>query len=129
MSRPPEKYLAIKAWGVVMGNTSSYVEEQQQLASEQDAPLDATFRDEACEGGWSTLREITNQDNMKTCKNLISSWINTESNNEERYRSALIRLSSLMYSKTVMLGQEAPAELKEAMRLLGIETYEEVKEP
>lgn len=41
---PPEAYKHIKAWGIMMGSFSGYIEGQQNLASRDGAPLTAVFQ-------------------------------------------------------------------------------------
>lgn len=41
----PSDYKHIKAWGAIMGSRAYYVENEQRLAAQEGAPLDAVFRD------------------------------------------------------------------------------------
>jgi len=53
----PEDYKAIGLWGAFMHSFSYYVEFQQILAAENDAPLDAIYKSSA--GEWRTIRDLS----------------------------------------------------------------------
>ena len=54
----PEDYLAIAAWGKMLGSYGYYVREQQRLASEDGAPINAVYEKHSHSGRsheWVTL--------------------------------------------------------------------------
>ena len=48
----PSNYLHLRAWGIRLGSFNSYILQQQYLASEDNAPLNAIYRD--TDGSWIT---------------------------------------------------------------------------
>lgn len=54
----PEDYKAIAIWGRRMQSFEPYVKRQQELAAEENAPLDATFQ--RSPGDWATVSGMGN---------------------------------------------------------------------
>lgn len=48
----PHEYKAIREWGKMMGSYPYYIRMQQELASQEDAPLDAIYRSDK---GWECV--------------------------------------------------------------------------
>jgi len=53
----PEEYVWIKKWGELVVSGRSYIRDQQHLAAEDAAPLDAIYARQG--GGWATLDDVT----------------------------------------------------------------------
>lgn len=61
MKHKPEEYKHIRTWGRMMLSDAWYIKDQQQRASEEDAPLDAIYKNREGEGqGWAQFAEVTN---------------------------------------------------------------------
>lgn len=56
MQSRAKAYRHIEVWGEQMGSSRSYIHEQQLLAVEDNAPLDAIYKRER----WHTAGEVTN---------------------------------------------------------------------
>jgi len=61
----PSDYKMIKAWGQYMGSYHPYIVDQQNLAAQENAPLDAIFRNNDSHVGavstWSTVEQVKSQ--------------------------------------------------------------------
>jgi hypothetical protein len=66
----PAEYKHIRAWGHHMLSYAYYIRDQQQRASETNAPLNAIYENYADDGSgrtgtWSTVDDITNEDTRR----------------------------------------------------------------
>ena len=57
MSKPSE-YVWIKRWGKHLGSFDYYIQNQQALAAEENAPVDAIYKDD--DGNWRRIGQVTN---------------------------------------------------------------------
>jgi hypothetical protein len=53
----PNDYRYIRAWGQMMSSHEYYIKQQQELAAEEGAPLDAIFKDGS--DVWHTFSQVT----------------------------------------------------------------------
>lgn len=67
--RRPEEYRHIHAWGIHMQSDPSYIREQQQKASESDAPLDAIYQD--MNGRWACFHDVEREDTRKNVLQIL----------------------------------------------------------
>lgn len=58
----PEEYVWIRKWGEMMGSSDYYIEEQQKLAAQDGAPLNAIYAGHNWPKRWETTADITNVD-------------------------------------------------------------------
>lgn len=68
----PNEYKHIRAWGRMMHSYDYYIRNQQILASEENAPIDAIYRKP---DGWHCFSDVTNtpvkneiEERLKTIK-------------------------------------------------------------
>jgi hypothetical protein len=57
----PKDYKHIQAWGNMLHSDQSYIRWQQELAAQQNAPLDAIFQRE---DRWHRFSEVNNKDTL-----------------------------------------------------------------
>ena len=55
----PEEYKWIQRWGEMLNSFPYYIRNQQQEASDDSAPLSATYKRD---GKWHTIEEVQNED-------------------------------------------------------------------
>ncbi len=60
----PQAYRAIRAWGNMVGSFSSYITNEQQRASNENAPLNAVYARGS--NNWATIEDIKSIDTVKT---------------------------------------------------------------
>ena len=53
----PNQYKHIWVWGRMMSSDGAYIHDQQVMASEDNAPLDAIYKNQ--EGRWVSFSEVT----------------------------------------------------------------------
>lgn len=68
----PRAYRHIRAWGRMLSSHDYYISDQQELASKEHAPLDATYRDVGPDGRWHTFGEVTRDDTRRHIEKLLS---------------------------------------------------------
>lgn len=58
MVNKPSDYVDIACWGRFLGSFRHYIENQQELAAGENAPLDAIFRGLEPHGKWHRASEL-----------------------------------------------------------------------
>jgi len=71
MANRREDYRAIAAWGKIMGSYASYVLTEQNIAADQNAPIDAVFYCLSRER-WIRIGEIENTNTMRELAILLA---------------------------------------------------------
>lgn len=60
----PKEYMAIRLWGKNLGSYDSYILNQQESASRDDAPIDAIYRSH--EGKWKAVSDLAIEHPFRT---------------------------------------------------------------
>ena len=73
----PNEYKMIQAWGKYMGSYMPYIVDQQNLAAQENAPLDAIFRNNDSHVGvvstWSTVEQVKSDDLRAWLRDYVAS--------------------------------------------------------
>jgi hypothetical protein len=67
----PSEYKHIRAWGAMMHSFEYYISDQQERAAQDNAPLDAIFKDHD-DGHWHTYSGVDNQDTRYIMDQLLT---------------------------------------------------------
>ena len=62
MTHQPHEYIAIAAWGRMLGSFNYYIEQEQHRAASEGAPRTSIYRND--DGSWSTINEIHNRETL-----------------------------------------------------------------
>ena len=59
-----KRYEHIEAWGHMLRSTRAYIKRQQQLAVQEQAPVDAIYRDHENQQ-WHRFSEVRNEETLR----------------------------------------------------------------
>lgn len=63
-----EKYIYIRAWGIMMGSNSDYIDGEIELAKKDNAPETAIFKRE----DWHTYETITSPETKTRVQEIVN---------------------------------------------------------
>ena len=65
-----EKYIYIRAWGILLGSFEYYIRQEQAKAFQENAPENAIYKDS--EGVWHTFDTIQREDTKQRLTKIVN---------------------------------------------------------